>query len=87
MNEKIDIDVKTLRPFTRFIYTIGELPTSYLMSMTYEEQLIWLCNYLSQTVIPTVNNNGEAVKELQESYIILKRFVKFTTIRMLRHKP
>ena len=75
MNEKIDIDVKTLRPFTRFIYTIGELPTSYLMSMTYEEQLIWLCNYLTQTVIPTINNNGEAVKEVQNIVMELQEYI------------
>ena len=66
MNENLEKEVKTLRPFTRFIYTIGELPTSYLMSMTYDEQLIWLCNYLTKTVIPTINNNAEAVKEVQD---------------------
>lgn len=75
MNKNINKEVKKLRPFTRFIYTIGELPSSYLFSMTYEEQLIWLCNYLAQTVIPTVNNNGEAVEELQNLYIELKEYV------------
>lgn len=75
MNNEELIDVKTLRPFRRFIYTIGELPSSYLMSMTYEEQLIWLCNYLSQTVIPALNNNGLAVEELQAKYIELKDYV------------
>ena len=69
------IDVKKLRPFTRFCMTIGELPSSYLVSMTYEEQLIWFCNYLEKTVIPTVNNNGEAVTELQNLYIELKSYV------------
>ena len=75
MNEKLDIDVKTLRPFTKFIYTIGELPTSYLISMTYEEQLIWLCNYLTNTVIPTINNNGEAVKEVQDLVLKLQQYM------------
>lgn len=75
MNEEIQINVRKLRPFTRFIYTIGELPTSYLMSMTYEEQLIWLCNYLSQTVIPTVNNNGLAIEELQNLFVELQSYV------------
>ena len=59
------IDVKTLKPFKRFIMTIGNLPTSYLESMTYGEMLMWFCNYLQETVIPTVNNNGLAVEELQ----------------------
>lgn len=75
MNEKLDIDVKTLKPFTKFIYTIGVLPTSYLMSMTYEEQLIWLCNYLTQTIIPTINNNAEAVKEVQDLVTELQDYI------------
>ena len=75
MNEKLNIDVKTLRPFTKFIYTIGELPTSYLVSMTYEEKLIWLCNYLTNTVIPTINNNGEAVKEVQDLVLKLQEYM------------
>ncbi len=75
MNNEELIDVKTLRPFRRFIYTIGALPSSYLISMTYEEQLIWLCNYLEKTVIPAINNNGLAVEELQAKYIELKSYV------------
>ena len=59
-------EVKTIKPFTRFLMTIGELPSSYLVSMTYEEQLLWFCNFLQNTVIPTINNNSEAVIELQE---------------------
>ena len=75
MNDKLDIDVKTLKPFTKFIYTIGILPTSYLVSMTYEEQLIWLCNYLTNTVIPTINNNAEAVKEVQDLVTQLQNYI------------
>ena len=75
MNEETLINIRKLRPFTRFIYTIGELPTSYLMSMTYEEQLVWFCNYLEKTVIPTIDNNGQAVEELQNLYIELKNYV------------
>ena len=75
MNDELNIDVKTLNPFRRFIYTIGALPSSYLISMTYEEQLVWFCNYLEKTVIPTINNNGLAVEELQAKYIELKSYV------------
>ena len=60
------IDVKTLPPFKRFIMTIGNIPTSYLESMTYAELLMWFCNYLQNTVIPTVNNNAEVIEELQK---------------------
>ena len=58
-------EIEKLKPFTRFLMTIGEIPSSYLISMTYEEQLLCFCNYLKNTVIPALNNNAEAVVELQ----------------------
>lgn len=67
--------IQTLKPFTKFCCSIGALPASYLASLSYEEQLLWLCNYLQETVIPTVNNNGEAITELQELYVTLKNYV------------
>lgn len=69
------IPVTNLRPFTRMLMTIGQIPTSYLISMTYEEQLLWLCIYLEKEVIPALNNNAEAVKEVQELYTELKSYV------------
>lgn len=53
-------------PFKHLIMTIGELPTSYVESMTYYEMLAWLCNYVQTKVIPAVNTNAEALKEIQE---------------------
>lgn len=64
-----------LNPFARFCCTIGNLPSSYMASLTYEEQLLWFCDYLQNTVIPAVNNNAECVKELQELYVKLKDYV------------
>lgn len=55
-----------LQPFKRFCVTIGEIPTSYKESMTYYEMLNWLCNYIENTVIPAINSNAEAVKEIQD---------------------
>ena len=46
--------------------SIGEIPTSYLDSMTYEEQILWLCNYLEHTVIPAVNQNDATVQQLKQ---------------------
>lgn len=69
------IDVQTLSPFKKFIMTIGNIPTSYLESMSYAELLMWFCNYLQNTVIPTVNNNADAVEELQGLFIELKNYV------------
>ena len=67
--------VGKLNPFAKFCCTIGNLPTSYMISLTYEEQLLWLCNYLEKTVIPAVNTNAQAVQELQELYVVLKNYV------------
>lgn len=67
--------VGKLNPFAKFCCTIGNLPTSYMISLTYEEQLLWLCNYLEKTVIPAVNTNAEAVQELQNLYVVLKNYV------------
>ncbi len=64
-----------LKPFKHLIMTIGNLPSSYVESLSYYECLVWLCNYLEKTVIPSVNNNAEAVEELQEKYVELKNYV------------
>ena len=69
------INVENLKPFPKFCYTIGMIPTSYKESLTYEEQLWWFCDFLQNTVIPTVNNNGHAVEELQNLYVELKSYV------------
>ena len=67
--------VGKLSPFTRFCCTIGNIPTSYMISLSYEEQLLWLCNYLEKTVIPAVNTNAEAIAEIQALIVELKNYV------------
>ena len=62
MNEK----PQTLKPFGRLCMTIGQLPASYVESMSYYEQLVWLTKYLQEQVIPVVNNNSQVVQELQD---------------------
>jgi len=66
------VETVDTRPFRKLVMTIGELPTSYIESMTYYELLTWFVNYLETVIIPTVNNNGEALEELQQKYIELK---------------
>ena len=58
-------EVKTISPFKNFCITIGALPTSYLESMSYYEAITYLVKYLTNDVVPVVNNNSEAIKELQ----------------------
>ena len=75
MNDKPTKDLQNLSPITKWIYTIGVLPTSYVESMSYQEQLTWLCNYISQTLIPAVNTNAAATKELQDLFVELENYV------------
>ena len=75
INQEPSVDVQSLTPFKKFIMTIGAIPTSYLESMTYAELLMWFCDYLQNTVIPTVNNNADAVEELQSLYEQLENYV------------
>ena len=67
--------INTIPNFKRFCMTIGELPTSYLETMTYYEMLVWFTEYMKNTIIPTINNNGLAIEELQDKYIELKSYV------------
>ena len=67
--------IQALSPFKRFCCTIGNLPSSYVESMSYMELIYWLCDYLQNTVIPTIDNNAQAVKELQDLFIELQNYV------------
>lgn len=70
-----NINPKNLNPFAKFCVTLGALPTSYIESLSYLELLLWLCNYLQNTVIPAINNNAEALAELQQLFVELKDYV------------
>ena len=63
--DQVTIEPAKLRPFSKFIMSIGELPTSYIDSMSYAEQVTWFCDYLQNNVIPAVNNNADALAEVQ----------------------
>ena len=75
MYDKIEEKTVILPPFKHFIMTVGEIPTSYLETMTYYEMLVWFTNYLGKTVIPAINENGEAVTELQNLFVELQNYV------------
>lgn len=59
----------------KFCYTIGMLPTSYKQSLTYEEQLLAIGHYLETTVFPAINNNAQALAELQGLFAALQDYV------------
>ena len=74
--------INPIKKIGRFCSTIGELPTSYLMSMTYLEQVTWICNYIDKEIIPKINENAtitneliNKVEEVQEQLIEIKEYV------------
>lgn len=74
-NPSVPTQVVAEVSFPKFINNLGIIPTSYKDSMSYYECLAWLCKYLEETVIPSVNQNGQAVEELQGLYIELNSYV------------
>lgn len=75
MSELHTIESLDRQPFKYMVATIGNLPTSFVDSMSYYELLAWLCQYLEKTVIPAIDNNAEALEEVQRYYIELKEYV------------
>ena len=69
-------EIEKIKPsgiFTNYIYKA--IPLAFDESMSYYETLCALLDYLKNTIIPTVNNNADAVAELQNLYIELKTYV------------
>lgn len=75
MNDKPEIKPMGITPLKYICMTIGELPSSYLESMTYYEQLLWLTKFLQERMIPALDNNALAVEELQKLFIELQNYV------------
>lgn len=69
-------EVVDLSPFKAMVMTIGTIPTAFTESMTYYEALAYFVKFLDETVIPAINSNGEAVKELQELFVELHDYVE-----------
>ena len=69
------ININNLPPFKKMCVTIGNLPSSFVESMSYYEALCWMYNYLDKTVIPAINTEGEAITELQTAFTTLKTYV------------
>lgn len=61
-------EICKISPFRCYCTTLGELPTTYFETMSYYETLIWLIDYLKNTILPKLNENLEATKELQDKF-------------------
>ena len=62
-------------PFPFRVFCQKVIPLAFDESMSYLELLYSLLHYIKETVIPAVNNNAEAVEELQNLYNELKSYV------------
>lgn len=67
------IKAKQTGLFTNYIYKA--IPLAFDESMSYYETLCGLLSYLKDTILPTLNNNADAVSELQNLYVELKTYV------------
>lgn len=65
--------VKMLSPFV--LYCQKVIPLAFDESMSYYECLCALYSYLKDTVVPAVNNNAEALEEVQQKMIELQEYV------------
>lgn len=75
MSEMHTVETLDRYPFKHMVATIGNLPTSFVDSMSYYECIAWLAQYIQTQIIPVVNGNSEAVEELQAYYVELKEYV------------
>lgn len=69
------INTVNLPPFKKMCITIGNLPSSFMESMTYYECLCWLYEYFEKTLLPAINTNSEAITELQNAFTTLKNYI------------
>lgn len=64
----MDKEIIKIEPLKRFCMTIGNIPSSYVDSLSYEEQIMWISNYLETVIIKAINNNADILIELK--YIV-----------------
>lgn len=69
------INTVNLPPFKKMCMTIGNLPSSFMESLTYYEALCWLYDYFEKTLLPAINTNSKAITELQVAFTTLKDYV------------
>lgn len=70
------INVEKVKPtglFTNYIYKA--IPLAFDESMSYYETLCGLLSYLKDTIIPTLNNNADAIVEVQNLMTQLQNYV------------
>ena len=64
-----------LRPFSRFCVRIGAIPPSIIQSISYQEQIMRLIKFIRDTIIPAIDDNADAIEELQQQMVTLQQYV------------
>ena len=68
------IKIETVgKPYMRYLYKA--IPLAFDESMSYYECICNFYNYLKNEIMPALNNNAEAVAELQELFVNLEEYV------------
>lgn len=67
--------MKGLPPFLQYFRTVGIIPASYKVTMTFEEQVLELMRFIRDEIIPKINENVLATSELQEKFKQLVTYV------------
>lgn len=62
--------------FRCFPKSIGEIPTSYKDSISYEEQILWLCNFIEKEILPSIEISQETVERIEASFEALENEVE-----------
>lgn len=76
MNENLDKKVVQIKPtglFTNYIFKA--IPLYFDESMSYYETLCGLLSYLKEAIIPALNNNADAIIEVQELVTRLENYM------------
>lgn len=68
--------INRLKGLGNILYNVGNLPSSYREALSYEEQLLWLLNYLEKTVVPTVNECIDEVNKIDVDYQSVKNDIE-----------
>ena len=56
-------------------YSQKVIPLAFNESLSYMEQICNLISYIENTLVPAINNNANAIKELQEYVQELKKLL------------
>ena len=74
-NPRVPIQEVAEVKFPPIISNLGTIPTSYKDSMDFYESVSSLYKFLNDTVLPAINDDTEAVEELQELFEELEDYV------------